>query len=75
MDNNIEKMDLSYEEAISRMDEILKKLETGNNKLEESLKLYEEGIKLYRHCNDVLNKAELRVVKLNNEGVEEEVEI
>lgn len=73
--DNTENMDLSYEEAITRMEEILKKLEMGNNKLEESLKLYEEGIKLYRYCNEVLNKAELRVTQFNEEREEIEVEI
>lgn len=71
----MEKIDLSYEEAMIRMEEILKKLEMGNNKLEESLDLYEEGIKLYRYCNEVLNKAELRVTKFNDQKEEIEVEI
>lgn len=71
----MEKIDLSYEEAMIRMEEILKKLEMGNDKLEESLDLYEEGIKLYRYCNEVLNKAELRVTKFNDQKEEIEVEI
>lgn len=71
----MEKLDLSYEEAMTRMEDILKKLEIGNNKLEESLNLYEEGIKLYRYCNEILNKAELKVTKFNDEKEEIEVEI
>lgn len=66
---------MSYESAISRMEEILKSLEIGNNKLEDSLKLYEEGIKLYRYCNEVLNEAELKVTQFNQEKEEVEVEI
>ncbi len=71
----MEKNNLSYEEAVDRMEEILVKLERGNNKLEESLKLYEEGIKLYRYCNELLNKAELKLSKFNDEKEEVEVEI
>ncbi|MEG0249939.1 MAG: exodeoxyribonuclease VII small subunit [Peptostreptococcus sp.] len=73
--NEIDLKDLSYEEAMSRMEEILKKLETGNNKLDDSLALYEEGIKLYRYCNEVLDKAELKVSKFNNQNEEIEVDI
>lgn len=73
--NDLDIKDLSYEEAMSKMEDILKKLETGNNKLDDSLALYEEGIKLYRYCNEVLDKAELKVSKFNNQNEEIEVEI
>ena len=73
--DNSELKELTYEEAMSRMEEILRILEAGNNKLEDSLKLYEEGIKLYRYCNEVLDKAELKVTQFNAEKEEVEVEI
>ena len=73
--DNSELKELTYEEAMSRMEEILGILEAGNNKLEDSLKLYEEGIKLYRYCNEVLDKAELKVTQFNAEKEEVEVEI
>lgn len=71
----IELNEMTYESAMERMEEILRILEGGNNKLEDSLKLYEEGIKLYRYCNEVLNKAELRVTQFNKEKEEIEVEV
>lgn len=66
--------DKSYEEAFKRMEEILQILETGNIKLDDSLNLYEEGIQLYKHCNEILEKAELKVSKFNELGEEVEVE-
>ncbi|MBS5596032.1 exodeoxyribonuclease VII small subunit [Peptostreptococcus sp.] len=67
--------ELSYEEAFSKMEDILSKLEAGNIKLDQSLDLYEEGIKLYRHCNKILNEAELKVTKFNSLQGEEGVDL
>lgn len=72
---DIDLKDLSYEEAMYKMEDILKKLESGNNKLDDSLKLYEEGIKLYRYCNEILDRAELKVSKFNDQNEEVEVNI
>ena len=79
MQVNIDKEDMqdnmSYEEAFSRMQEVLEKLENGNVKLDESLKLYEEGIKLYRYCNMILDEAELKITKFNTIQGEEGVDL
>ena len=39
-------MNLSFEEAIKRLETIVHRLEAGNIPLEESLKLFEEGMRL-----------------------------
>ena len=67
--------ELSYEEAFSKMEDILSKLEAGNIKLDQSLDLYEEGIKLYKNCNKILNEAELKVTKFNSLQGEEGVDL
>lgn len=51
----------SFEEALSRLEEIVSKLENGELVLEESLKLFEEGIILARHCHSKLDEAQGRV--------------
>lgn len=66
-------VDLSYEEAYSRMEIILNNLEDGNISLDESLKLYEEGINLFRVCNKILEDAELKISEFNKDGEEVEV--
>ena len=58
-------MELTYEQAYSRLDEILNKLETNTTSLDESLKLYEEGIKLFARCNNLLEGAKLKISKFN----------
>jgi exodeoxyribonuclease VII small subunit len=54
----------SFEEAVTRINEILRALERGDTPLEDSIKLFEEGAKLAGHCETLLQKAEQRVTKL-----------
>lgn len=50
-----------FEEAFSKLEEIVRKLESGNMSLEESLKAFEEGVRLSRVCSERLDEAERRV--------------
>lgn len=59
---------LSFEAAVSRLNEIVEALEEGELPLEESLKLFEEGILLTRASNARLAAAERRVEKLLHVG-------
>ncbi|MBQ4298020.1 MAG: exodeoxyribonuclease VII small subunit [Clostridia bacterium] len=56
---------LSFEDAMKRLDEVVKQLETGNAPLSESLALFEEGVALVRRCNDELNAAEKKIKDLS----------
>jgi exodeoxyribonuclease VII small subunit len=55
---------LSFEQALLRIDEIVRSLEKGEVTLSESMKLFEEGTALIRRCGDELDKAEQKVVRL-----------
>lgn len=55
---------LSYEQAITRLDEIVRCMERGDAALDEALKLFEEGANLIAQCNQMLDEAEQKVVKL-----------
>ena len=58
-----------FEEALGRLEDIVKKMEAGDMTLEESLKAFEEGIKLARLCSRKLDEAERRVeILLKQEG-------
>ena len=54
----------SFEENLTRLEEIVSLLEKGDAKLADSLALFEEGTKLVGQCGAMLDEAELRVVKL-----------
>ncbi len=57
-------VDLSFEQALERLNEIVQELERGDKKLEDSLKLFEEGVKLSRFCKEVLKDAAEKVEDL-----------
>ncbi len=50
-----------FEDALRKLEEILRTMETGDLTLEESLKAFEEGIRLSRLCTERLDEAERRV--------------
>ncbi len=54
----------SFEEAFSELEAAVAALQDGQMPLERALHYYEEGMKLAQHCNDLLEKAELRVQQL-----------
>jgi len=62
---------LSFEEAFAQLEAAVAALQDGNMPLERALHYYEEGMKLAHHCNELLQKAELRVQQLgaNEEGM------
>jgi len=66
-------VELSFEEALARLEEIVQRLEEGDLPLQEALALYEQGVALSRRCQDLLDEAELRVSQLveGEEGVQE----
>ncbi len=55
---------LSFEQALARLDEIVRHLEKGDLPLSESLSLFEEGTKLLAASSKLLDEAEQKVVKL-----------
>jgi exodeoxyribonuclease VII small subunit len=59
---------LSFEEAYGQLEEVVAKLESGEMTLEESVSLFERGKELAAHCQNLLDKAELRVKKLSDDG-------
>ena len=56
--------DVSFEEALQTLQEIVESLESGSLGLEESLSRFEQGIGLLKTCNDVLEQAEQRIETL-----------
>ena len=57
----MEPNELSFEAALSRLEEIVRRLESGAAPLDESLALFEEGVGLVKLCNARLDRAEQRV--------------
>lgn len=56
--------DMTFEQAMTRLEQIVATLESGRCTLDDSLKLFEEGTKLTAYCADQLKTAEQKILKL-----------
>ena len=63
-----EQPELNFEEAMARLEQIVRALEGGNVPLDESLTLYEEGVRLVKLCSARLENAEKRIKILVDGG-------
>lgn len=59
---------LSFEEALQELEQTVAQLESGNLTLDDSLSLFERGQKLAAHCSLLLDKAQLRIEQLTEDG-------
>jgi len=60
--------ELSFEQALASLTQLVEKLESGDLPLEESVAAFEQGVKLSRRCESLLDQAEQRIQVLNNNG-------
>ena len=60
--NNVEQM--SFEDALKRLEEIVRTLEKGEAPLDQSIELYQEGDRLRRHCEARLKDAQMRIEQI-----------
>ena len=56
--------DLSVEDALAQLEQIVSELESGQAPLERSIAIYERGAALKAHCEARLKAAQLRVEKI-----------
>lgn len=63
-------VEMSFEEALRGLEDIVSRLERGDVPLEESITLYERGAALKKHCEARLNAAQMRVeaIRLAEDG-------
>jgi exodeoxyribonuclease VII small subunit len=53
--------DMTFEEAMHALEDVVRQLESGEVDLEKSIALYERGAELKAHCEAKLKKAEEKV--------------
>lgn len=61
--------ELTYEEALAELEQIVETLEGEQNPLDESMKLYERGQALVKQCGALLDAAQLKVQILAGESL------
>ena len=58
------KKNMTFEESMQRLEQIVRAMERGDVPLDESLKLFQEGTELVRACGKLLDEAQLQVQKV-----------
>jgi len=65
---------MTFETAMTRLEQIVIQLESGKVTLDESLSLYEEGIALVKLCSGRLDEAEqkIKIIRTTADGIKTE---
>ena len=66
---NNDSKDLTFEQAIKKLTDIVGKIENGSISLEQSLAQYEQGMDLIKHCRGILQKAEKKIEEISKNGI------
>ncbi len=56
--------ELSFEDALSRLEAIVRELEAGRIKLDDAVKAYEQAVYLKNFCEKKLQEAKLKIEKI-----------
>lgn len=54
----------TFEAALARLEEVVRRLESGDVPLEEAVILFEEGVRLARSCSERLTTVEKKIEQL-----------
>lgn len=63
-------IELSFEESLTNLEEIVKKLEVGDVPLDEAIEQFNKAMKLAKLCDEKLKNAEEAISKLVNKDGE-----
>lgn len=71
-----EKKELSFEENLEKLEEIVKKLENGDVPLDDAIKEFNEAVVLAKKCDEKLKSAEEAITKIvNNDDSVDDFEV
>ena len=63
--------EMTYEQAVGRLEEIAGLMESGKLSLDESMKLYDESVRLTEFCYSKLEAFKQRVYEVTSSGEKE----
>lgn len=71
-----EKKELSFEENLEKLEEIVKKLENGDVPLDDAIKEFNEAMVIAKKCDEKLKSAEEAITKIvNNDDSVDDFEV
>ena len=59
----MENKELSFEECLKELEEIVAKLESKDISLDDAVKYYQKGLELSKRCYDIFNQTQEIIVK------------
>lgn len=65
--SNKEEKNITFEEAMAKLEQIVEQLENGEVPLEKSIALYKEGMELSKWCHETLKSAEEQLTLIMKE--------
>ncbi|MEO4052489.1 exodeoxyribonuclease VII small subunit [Solibacillus sp. CAU 1738] len=63
---------LTFAQAMTELEEVVRKLEQGDVPLEEAIDLYKKGMEYSQFCNDKLQNAEQQLISIVGENGEKQ---
>ena len=66
---------LTYEQAIKRLEQTISQLESNDVPLEESIELFQEGVRLSEYCDNKLKTIQHKVAQIYENGEMKEFHI
>ncbi len=73
--NGLNMEQLTYEQAIKRLEDIVNQLEANEVALEESIALFQEGMELSKICDSKLKNIQKKVAQIYEDGQLKDLEI
>lgn len=64
-----EQQELTLEQALQQLDEVMERLEGKDLPLTDAFHLYQQGMQLVKQCNDSIDKVEKQLIVLEEEGI------
>lgn len=62
---------LSFEDALNKLETIVRELESGKIKLDDAVEIYEKATALKKFCEQKLKDAQLKIEKINTSATGE----
>lgn len=69
----VEKKELSFEEAMAELEEVVERLEQGDVPLEKAITMFQEGMALSKQCHEKLEQVEKKMDQILHEDGEIEL--
>lgn len=57
---------MSFEDALAELEEIVRKIDTGSEDLAKAVSSFERGVELKNHCESALKNAKMKIEKITS---------